>query len=277
MGEERKVSVVIPVYNAADTISCALRSVLNQTYGNMEVLVIDDCSTDRTMQILREYELLDSRIRVFSTDRNSGPGVTRSLGLKKVTGEFIAFLDADDFWLAEKIERQVARFDKDEVILCYTSIILLNSRRVVQGIVTARSKVGLKRMYLANWIGTSSAMFRSKLDGSTSMPALYARQDYAFWLTLLRRNPGYISGIAEPLVAYVDSPNSVSSNIFKVVHNYKMFTLEAGVHPLLAVVLVMFNVIFKVLKQVSAKVTWLFCYSSQERFLLQDDINKAGQ
>ncbi len=277
MGEERKVSVIIPVYNAADTISCALRSVLNQTYGNMEVLVIDDCSTDRTMQILREYELLDSRIRVFSTDRNSGPGITRSLGLKKVTGEFIAFLDADDFWLAEKIERQVACFDKDEVILCYTSIILLNSRRVVQGIVTARSKIGLKSMYLANWIGTSSAMFRSKLDGSTSMPALYARQDYAFWLTLLRKNPGYLSGIAEPLVAYVNSPHSVSSNISKVAHNYKMFTLEVGVHPLLAAVLVIFNVIFKVLKQVSAKVTWLFCYSSRERFLLQNDLNKAGQ
>ena len=182
-----KVSVIIPTYNSDATISRALRSVLNQTLSDFEVIVIDDGSIDKTIEILRDYELQDQRVRVFLVDKNGGPGPARNIGIQHSRGELIAFLDSDDFWLPEKLETQIKLFSNKKVIITYTSVLFLNSKGFIKGIIKSRPKVGLKEMYFTNRVTTSSAMFRKDLDGSKTMPAIRNREDYAYWLDLLKK------------------------------------------------------------------------------------------
>ena len=254
-----KVSVIIPTYNSDATISRALRSVLNQTVSDFEVIVIDDGSTDKTVEVLRDYELQDQRVRTFLVDKNGGPGPARNIGIQHSRGEFIAFLDSDDFWLPEKLETQIKLFSDKKVIITYTSVLFLNSKGFIKGIIKSRPKVGLKEMYFTNRVTTSSAMFRKDLDGSKMMPAIRNREDYAYWLGLLRKNPGYIVGVPRPLVGYVKIPGSVSSGVLRnIVDSFRMYVHEAKITPLFAVILVTFNVFFKMSKIVSARVSWLF-------------------
>ena len=117
------ISVVVPVHNAASFLHRGLRSVLGQTLTDFELIVIDDCSTDESASILRRYSELDERVRLFSTERNGGPGAARNVGLKNARGQYIAFLDADDFWIRDKLEKQIQCFEDDEVILSHTSVV----------------------------------------------------------------------------------------------------------------------------------------------------------
>ena len=144
------ISVIVPVYNAASSLHRSLGSVLRQTLPDFELIVIDDCSTDESADILEEYRVIDDRVRIFSTTKNSGPGVARNVGLKNARGKFIAFLDSDDFWMNNKLERQIRSFDNDEVILSYTSTILLSPKGNVLGIIDGQHKVYLKHMKFAN-------------------------------------------------------------------------------------------------------------------------------
>jgi glycosyltransferase involved in cell wall biosynthesis len=105
--QEAKVTVIMPVYNAEAGIRTALESVINQTWTNLEVLVVDDCSTDATVEIVREYERKDSRVRLIQAETNGGPYVARNLALREATGDFVTCHDADDWSHPEKIERQV--------------------------------------------------------------------------------------------------------------------------------------------------------------------------
>lgn len=106
MDEKVLVSVVIPVYNRADTIKRAVESVLEQTYKNVEIIIIDDGSTDGTIDQLKELEQMESSIRVFKQD-HKGANAARNLGIEKARGGFIAFQDSDDEWLPSKLEKQI--------------------------------------------------------------------------------------------------------------------------------------------------------------------------
>ena len=160
---EPLISVIVPVYNAAGSLHRSLRSVLAQTLSDFELIVVDDCSTDGSADILRGYEALDDRVRILSTEKNSGPGVARNVGLQNARGRYIAFLDSDDFWMKHKLEKQVLSFNNRDVILSCTSTVLLNTEGHIRGIVSGRPKVYLKDMKLANRVTMSSAMFRKDL------------------------------------------------------------------------------------------------------------------
>ena len=101
------VSVIMPAYNAENYILDSIFSVLNQTYNNIELIIIDDCSSDNTPSLVREYCNNDPRIRMIVNSHNSGPGISRNNGIKVAKGRFIAFLDSDDIWLSEKINKQI--------------------------------------------------------------------------------------------------------------------------------------------------------------------------
>jgi len=116
-----KVSVIIPVYNSQTYIETALNSVLKQTWSNLEVLVIDDCSTDNTSQIVETYKRVDARIKLIRAQKNGGPYVARNLGLHEATGEFVTCHDADDWSHPEKIEKQVLQLLKSPSTMGNTS------------------------------------------------------------------------------------------------------------------------------------------------------------
>lgn len=267
------ISVIMPVYNAAGTLHRALRSVLRQTLTDFELILVDDCSTDESADILRSYQALDNRVRIFSTTKNSGPGVARNVGLKNARGRYIAFLDSDDFWMRNKLERQVRIFDNDEVILSYTATVLLNQRGDILGILKGQRKLYLRDMKFANRVTLSSAMFRSKLNGAEKMPSIRSRQDYAYWIALLRKNHGYISGVPDTLVGYVKMPGSVSSNAWRnVVDTHRMYVSEVGVSGVQAAMLVMVFACFKCQKEVAARFRWI-CLSREKKVKLRTSID----
>ena len=100
------VSIIMPSYNTAKYIGESIRSVQNQTYENWELIIIDDCSTDNSEEILKKYSLEDNRICYLKNEKNSGAAVSRNRGLRKAKGKWIAFLDSDDLWDKEKLEKQ---------------------------------------------------------------------------------------------------------------------------------------------------------------------------
>ena len=253
------VSIIVPVHNAAGSLHRALRSVLSQTLTDYELILVDDCSADESIRILRKYCELDERVRLYSTATNSGPGVARNVGLRSAKGRYIAFLDADDFWIRNKLEQQVRCFEDDEVILSHTRVILLNTRGDIVGILGGRKEMHLFDMYVGNRVTMSSAMVRADLIGADEMPEMRNREDYAYWISLLRRNSGYIAYVPEFLVGYVKMPGSVSSSILRnVVDTYRMYVSEVGMSPVQAAMLVMVFSCFKFYKEVKARFTWIF-------------------
>ncbi len=266
------ISVIVPVYNAAGCLHRSLRSVLRQTLPDFELIVVDDRSTDESAEILAGYRALDDRIRVFSTAENGGPGAARNVGLGHARGRYIAFLDADDFWLKNKLERQVRRFDDDDVIVSCTSAVVLNSEGSILGVINGPGRVCLKDMMVANRVLLSSAMFRRGLNGAERMPGLRSRQDYAYWITLLNNNQGYIAGVSDVLVGYVKMPGSVSSNAWRnVADTFRMYVSEVGMGPPRAAAAVAMLSCFKMRKEAWARLSWA-CLPGEERRRLQADV-----
>ena len=252
------ISVIVPVYNGARSLDRSLRSVLTQTLPDFELIVVDDCSTDESVDILRSYQALDERVRVFATATNSGPGVARNVGLGNARGRFIAFLDSDDFWMRDKLEKQIRSFDNDDVILSCTATVLVNSRGGILGIISGPPRIYLRDMKFANRVVLSSAMFRKELSGAQKMPRLVNREDFAYWISLLQRNQGYISGVPDVLVGYVKMQGSITSNTWRnIVDTFRMYMSEVRMSPIRAAAAVVFFSCNKVQKEVWARVYWM--------------------
>ena len=267
---EPLVSVIVPVHNAADSLHRALRSVLMQTLTDFELILVDDCSTDESGEILEYYRLQDERVKLFSTTRNGGPGAARNIGLKHSRGSYIAFLDADDFWIEDKLERQVRLFERDEVILSYTSVVLLDAQGGIVGVINGRNKVQLVDMFIGNRVTMSSAMIRRNLSGAREMPGMRNREDHAYWISLLKRNRGYIAGVPEALCGYVKMPGSASSNTLRnLVDTYRMYVSVIEINPLLAIGLLLAFSFSKLQKEVAARLSWLFMPQGRRKQLRQ--------
>lgn len=116
------VSIITPSYNSSRFISQTIESILSQTYTNWELLITDDCSTDKTREIVKSYQRKDPRIKFFQLKENSGPGVARNHSIEMAKGRFIAFCDSDDRWYPEKLEKQLAFMAKKRCMLSYTSL-----------------------------------------------------------------------------------------------------------------------------------------------------------
>lgn len=117
------VSIIMPSYNTAKYISAAIESILNQTYENWELIIVDDCSTDNTDEILTEYAKKDSRIRYYKNEKNSGAAVARNRALRQAKGKWVAFLDSDDLWEKDKLEKQICFMKKNNYHFSYTNYI----------------------------------------------------------------------------------------------------------------------------------------------------------
>jgi glycosyltransferase involved in cell wall biosynthesis len=187
------VSVIIPAYNRAECIERALKSALNQTYKHMEILIIDDASTDKTRDIVRDYQSRDSRIQLLCLSENRGAGAARNLGMQAARGEYVAFLDSDDEWLPDKLILQVERMNAEtqEIGVCLCGATIIKNGDVARPVTyfpnegwehdTFRKFVTGKIMFL-----TPTILFRrSCLELSGLMvPAMRRNQDGEFFLRL---------------------------------------------------------------------------------------------
>ncbi len=212
---EGLVSVITPVYNAERFITTAVESVMKQTYKNIEIILVDDCSKDGSAEIINGLCQKFPNIVYHLQETNMGAGVARNKALELARGQYVAFLDSDDVWKSEKIAKQIDVMTKTGAPLCYTAIEMIDESGNL-----VKSKRKVKEICDYNYllhntvIPTSALIVDRNQCGDFRMHLRRGGQDYATWLKLMR-NGAVARGIDEALVQYRMVSGSLSSNKFK--------------------------------------------------------------
>ena len=179
------VSIIMPSYNAAETIVDSIKSVQQQDYRDWELLVTDDGSSDDTVELVRKLASLDPRINIQVNSVNSGAGFSRNQSIKRSIGKYIAFLDADDLWLPNKLSTQVTYMEQTGAVFSYTAYQKFSDAGL-GGIIIPPCRVTYKKLLRGSVIGCLTAMFNAEALGRQTMPLIRKRQDMGLWLILLR-------------------------------------------------------------------------------------------
>lgn len=216
----KKVSIIMPMYNMEAFICDAIESVIAQTYTNWELLITDDCSTDHSVKIVKEYAEKDDRIKLFSTHHNTGgPSEPRNISLSQATGDLVAFLDSDDMWLPGKLCEQVDFMEKNGYTFIYSNVERVSVDGVRSGRIDKRKvKTCYWNMLKVNQIPAGSAMIvREKIMNVRyrSLPM----EDFIFWLDILRKGDvAYNCGRTHAL--YRVRPGSRSGSVVDKIKEY---------------------------------------------------------
>ncbi len=211
------VSVIMPAWNAAKTIDSAIASVVAQTHCRWELIVIDDGSADGTVQIVREWEARDSRVKLLKNRENQGVSRARNRGVSRARYPFIAFLDSDDAWLPEKLELQLAELDRHpEAAICCTATAFLDHRgHPLRHIFRVPDSLTYRDLLPQNQICCSSVLARAEYVRRFPMvPDPGIHEDYALWLSILSVTSRAV-GIDRALTVYRVNPAGKSGNKFR--------------------------------------------------------------
>lgn len=206
-----KVSIIMPVYKATATIEQAVASVVTQSYDNWELVIIDDACPEDSCRVIRDQVKNNSQIIQIDNATNQGVVISRNAGIAQATGQILAFLDSDDYWQSDKLERQMAKIEEGYDVVCANYLrVRQNSESVV---VTHKQKFNFLDMLKSNQIGNLTGMYRCDRIGKVYQKQV-GHEDYLMWLEIVKRaDTGYC--VQEPLAYYRVSNDSLSSNKFQ--------------------------------------------------------------
>ena len=206
------VSIIMAAYNAEKTIERSILSVLEQTYQNYELIVIDDCSTDKTADIVKRMLLIDHRIILLENVKNLGVSRTRKRGLEYAKGTWIAILDSDDAWLPSKLEKQILLQQCSGADLLYTGSAFMDEQgKMLEWELHVPRKITYRMLLKQNLISNSSSMVRTEIYKQNYVIGDKIHEDFAVWLKILKK--GYVAcGVDEPLLIYRLDRRSKSGN-----------------------------------------------------------------
>jgi glycosyltransferase involved in cell wall biosynthesis len=243
------VSIITPNYNSEKFISETIKSVLNQTYKNWEMIIVDDVSTDKSIEIITSFCKQDARIQLHQLPENSGAAIARNKAIDLAKGTFIAFLDSDDLWLPKKLEFQLDFMLKNNYSLSYTSYEIINEEgNLTNKIIKCKDKLDYNRMLYSNEIGCLTAIYNQDLLGKIFMPEIRKRQDYGLWLKVLKSEK-YAFGLATILAQYRDRSQSISNNKVEMLKwNWNLYKNVENLSYFRATYYTLCNVINKLLK-----------------------------
>ena len=227
--ERPLVSVVMPVYNAERFLRQAIDSVLNQTYQNIELIAVDDCSKDNSLQILTEYQKNDSRVCVIKQERNLGVAHARNRGIQLAKGEFIALLDSDDVWEETKIDRQVSLLKKENADIAYCSLDFIDENGIqIKRPFVVSSKTDYKRMLVKCEFTCSTIMTKAELLKAHLFRSDYYHEDFLLWMELMKLS---IKAVGDHTVLMHNRQSSQSRSNNKLVaakHRWKIYREALG-------------------------------------------------
>lgn len=206
------VSIITPMYNAEKTIENTIESVFAQTYSKWELLVIDDRSTDQSVNKVVPYTKKDSRVRILQMPENSGVTSARNCGIKNARGRYMAFLDSDDWWEPEKLEMQLQLIKEKKAGLVYSSYFRVDEsgkKKIVQ----VPEYMDYEHLLKSNQIACLTVLIDKEKTGSFEMEEI-RHEDYAAWLNLAR-NGVDMYGVNKPLASYRVMAGSLSGNKFR--------------------------------------------------------------
>ncbi len=183
-----EISIITPVFESELFIKLTIESVLNQTYQNWELIIIDDASSDGSVKIAESFATKDERINLIKLDSNKGPAAARNRGIKEASGRYIAFLDSDDLWHEEKLYKQLKFMKKNHYAFTYTGFEKINEEgKVIGAIIPYKEEVCYYDLLKSNHIGCLTAMIDLKILGCKMyMPNIKKRQDQGLWLEILK-------------------------------------------------------------------------------------------
>ncbi len=182
-----QVSIIIPMYNAEQFIEETLRSVLKQTYQLFEVLVVDDCSTDRSLEMAQRFRAKDDRVKIIGLSKGVGAAGARNVAIDSAQGRYIAFLDCDDLWVEDKLEKQLLFMQENNVHFSFGAYEKIDEFGVHIGNIGVPAKVSYLDLLKTNVIGCLTAIYDTEFYGKIYMPENTKREDFALWLLLLRK------------------------------------------------------------------------------------------
>lgn len=249
------VSIITPSYNTALFIAETINCVLAQTYTNWEMIIVDDCSTDDTDAVVSGFS--DARIRYLKNEKNSGAAISRNRALREAKGKWIAFLDSDDLWAPDKLEKQIAFMERSGYHFSYTNYREIDDDGKSLGTVwTGPKKISKLGMYSFNYMGCLTVMYDRDYVGMIQIADLKKRNDYAMWVKVARKCPAYL--LDEVLATYrVRSTGSIMNRSkgpwARIKFNYYMWRQGENMGPVGALFWTGVNLVFGALKKVTFK------------------------
>ena len=243
------VSIIMPSYNTAKYIAESIKSVLAQTYTSWELLIVNDCSTDNTDEVVKLF-LSDERIRYFKNQKNSGAAISRNKALREAKGKWIAFLDSDDVWLPEKIEKQIEFMVKNDYHFSYTNYKEIDeSSNPLSVSVTGPKKITKQGMYNYCWMGCLTVMYDAEIVGLVQIEDIKKNNDYAMWLKVCKKANCYL--LDETLAKYRKRSGSISNHGYMklIKWHYKLYREAEKKNALVASLLTVRNLVFGIYKK----------------------------
>lgn len=219
------VSVIIPYFKKKKYIADTLNSVLNQTYNNLEVIIVYDDPQKTDLDYIKKLALSDQRVKLTINNTNIGAGRSRNIAIDQSKGMLLAFVDADDLWSKNKLEEQIKFMQDQAISFCHTSYKIINEKNEFISIRKARNFMDIDDLIKSCDIGLSTVLIEKEVLGSNKFPDLKTKEDFVLWLKLLSKNIR-IYGLDKELAIWRKNNNSLSSSLFqKIFDGYKVYNV----------------------------------------------------
>ena len=246
------VSIIMPSYNTANYIKDSIQSVLAQTHTNWELIIVGDCSPDETDAEIES--LPDDRIRYFKNPENAGAAVSRNLALREAKGKWIAFLDSDDLWEPDKLQKQISFMKENNYVFSYTNYTEIDTSSKPNGTtVTGPRRITKHGMYCYCWVGCLTVMYDAEAVGLVQIVDIKKNNDYAMWLKVCEKADCYL--LDETLAKYRRRNGSISNHGYvKLIQwHYKLFRVAEGRSQAVAAAMTVRNLFWGVIKKIVYK------------------------
>jgi teichuronic acid biosynthesis glycosyltransferase TuaG len=209
------VSIITPSYNSLRFLPQTVQSIISQTYTNWEWIIVDDFSTDGTIEYLENLSSGDSRIKPIFLEANQGAAYARNLAIQNASGKYIAFLDSDDLWTSNKLSQQIEFMKDNDYAFTFTSYRLMEENAdVTSKVIHAPKRIDYNQLLKNTVIGCLTVILDIEKVGKVQMPLIRTRQDMVLWLSILKR--GFVAqGFQQELAFYRKVHGSISSNKIK--------------------------------------------------------------
>lgn len=245
------VSIIMPSYNTSAYIADSIKSIQAQTYTHWELIIVDDCSTDNSIEVIQFFE--DSRIILLKNEKNSGAALSRNYALREAKGKWVAFLDSDDTWASEKLEKQIKFMEENNYAFTFTDYRICLNGEWMPYVITGPDVVNKRKMYDYCYFSTITVMYDREKIGLIQIADLRKNNDYAMWLQAIEKSNAY--RLPECLAYYIKHDGSISSGSkTKLIKwHYILFRKGLGKNPLVASMLTANNLVHGVWKKIHYK------------------------
>lgn len=243
------ISIITPSYNTCNFIEETIQSVINQSYENWEMIIVDDCSVDNSIEIISSFS--DDRIKLLINERNSGAAISRNRALREAKGKWIAFLDSDDLWESQKLEKQVSFMKKNNFNFSYTEYIEVDKAGIPTGKLLTGPKILTEKSFKDYcYPGCLTVMYNRESVGLIQVENLAKNNDYAMWLKVIKKTNCYL--LPQSLARYRRRKGSISNHSYiKLIrHHYLLWRIGESKGFFESIILTFRNLFYGFLKKI---------------------------